>query len=925
MRWRLSLNRPATVARGIALSLLESLCLTCLFFLNCLFFMSSVPAWAQRLPYPASKHGGNYMFNYYIPPAPSSTPWAPCWSPDGKWIAFGMYGSIWKVEPQGGTAVELTYNRKYHSSPAWSPDGNWIVYTSDDDSRTIQLEIVNVKTGASHALTDDEQIYLDPVFSPDGSQLAYVSTRPNGFFNIYVRPIKEGQLAGQETALTRDHSYSRDRLYFGSWDMHIEPAWFPNGREILLVSNRDIPLGSGDIWRKPVESDGFLKANRVLNEQTLYRTRPDVSPDGKRFIYSSTAGAADQYNHLYVLPVEGGVPYKLTFGSFDDFHPRWSPDGEWVVYISNSPPAPSAKPDNYNRQSAVSIRASPGLPQLWLLETYGGAQRRVALRELHWKRPMGKVLVQVRDAKTMASTAARIYGLASDGKFYPPRQSYSRIGTLDEHVFHSEGEFTMVVPPGKLTLEAVKGFEYWPATQEVLVKPGTTSQALLILKPMVDMAARGWMNGSTHVHMNYGGNLHNTLENLMMMSHAEDQDVVNELIANKDNRVLDWQYFVPGGGEHPVSRKDSSLTVIVGEEYRPPFYGHTFLIGLRDHLISPFTTGYEGTAIESLYPSNTDIFRKATAQGAAVGYVHAFSGDADPLEDSLGVAKAFPVDAALGSIHAMEWSEASGAALHVWHHALNNDLRIAAVGGEDSISNLHRTKLLGTVRTYAFVGKAEHTEAERTASTSSNAPLPKGGTNPAPSSAKEGLRRNRAGSWIEALKRGHTFFSTGPLMDFKINGRIPGDSLNLPLEGGVVSMEGQVWSIVPLKRVVIYQNGEIWKEIPLVNNGRSASFRESVTLKHSGWFSLTAEGFPGSHPIDAKYPQAATSAIKVYVGNQKIRNRQSAEYFVRWIDKLRNMAENWPGWRSQAEKDHVFAQFDEARRTYQRLAQESEP
>ena len=35
------------------------------------------------------------------------------------------------------------------------------------------------------------------------------------------------------------------------------------------------------------------------------------------------------------------------------------------------------------------------------------------------------------------------------------------------------------------------------------------------------------------------------------------------------------------------------------------------------------------------------MFRKAAAQGAAVGYVHAFSGESDPLETGLGLAKAF--------------------------------------------------------------------------------------------------------------------------------------------------------------------------------------------------------------------------------------------------------------------------------------------
>ena len=33
--------------------------------------------------YPSARQGGNYMHNYYFPPAPSSTPWAPAWSPDG--------------------------------------------------------------------------------------------------------------------------------------------------------------------------------------------------------------------------------------------------------------------------------------------------------------------------------------------------------------------------------------------------------------------------------------------------------------------------------------------------------------------------------------------------------------------------------------------------------------------------------------------------------------------------------------------------------------------------------------------------------------------------------------------------------------------------------------------------------------------------
>ena len=53
------------------------------------------------------------------------------------------------------------------------------------------------------------------------------------------------------------------------------------------------------------------------------------------------------------------------------------------------------------------------------------------------------------------------------------------------------------------------------------------------------------------------------------------------------------------------------------------------------------------------------------------------------------------------------------------------------------------------------------------------------------------------------------------------------------------------------------------------------------------------------------------------------RSVESAEYSIRWIDQLREMAEAWPGWRSPAERDHVFAQFDEARAIYERFAAEA--
>ena len=815
-----------------------------------------------------ARFASGYMYSYYVPQS-ASTPWRPAWSPDGQEIAFGMSGSLWKIRPGDTTAYELTANMTYDSSPAWSPDGRFIVYTGED-SKGVNLMLLNVGTGESTALTRGGDIYTDPVFSPDGKSIAFVrgiqspargaqsgpapvnaqEGQPPRGYQIYTMPFDNGK-TGQATQITTQHSFGRARLYFDINDDHISPNWSPDGTEMLLISNRGIPLGSGAIWRAKVEPNAMAKAKMILREETLYRTQPQFSPDGKRILYSSHRGS--QFNNLYVLPVDGGEPYQMTFGDWDHFDPRWSPNGERIVYISNR----------------------KGISELRLLRTFGGEDDPVEIERRVWRRPMGKLEVRI-------SGAARFYLRGADGKTYSPQTAYQRVAGRASHrdFFQAEKGFTVDLPVGEAILEAAKGVEYLPQSKKVTIRQDEVTLVKVDLERMASMNAAGWWSASDHVHMNYAGNLHNTPENLMMIARAEDLDVVGEKVCNKDHRIFDHQYFT--GQPHALTNAEQILSF--GEEYRPPFYGHINFINLTKHLLSPFTTGYEGSAIESLYPSNTDMFLAGRKQGAIGGYVHPWSGD--PVRSGYAVARGFPVDLALGSFEYLEVLTSAGhftGTAPVWHRALNCGFRVTASAGEDSILGLHATSIIGSSRLYAYLG--DKLEWPR---------------------------------YVEAIRRGRTFVTNGPLLAFTVDGRIPGDEIRLPDAGGTVEVNASVQSIVPLEKLEVFFNGKV-----IASSGGSP-IRKRIPIDRSGWITVRATNSKPQHPIDDSYIVGEASPVYVYKGGQPIRSKEDAEYFLQWIDDITRQAQAHPGWRSEKERSHVLGQFQQARKVFELRAKETQ-
>jgi serine/threonine protein kinase/Tol biopolymer transport system component len=70
---------------------------------------------------------------------------------------------------------------------------------------------------------------------------------------------------------------------------------------------------------------------RPLTSYTGAELEPSFSPDGKQlaFVWDGGSGNFD----IYVRPVDGGSPVRLTYDRALDLFPAWSPDGKQVAFI----------------------------------------------------------------------------------------------------------------------------------------------------------------------------------------------------------------------------------------------------------------------------------------------------------------------------------------------------------------------------------------------------------------------------------------------------------------------------------------------------------------------------------------------------------------------------------------------------------------
>ena len=670
--------------------------------------------------------------------------------------------------------------------------------------------------------------------------------------------VREARLTGEDKSGLRRYCYS-------AYDHEISPVWSRDGGSLLYVSNRGHIHGSGGFWQ--MAATPGAPARELYYEETNWRARPDLAPDGSRIVYSSYLGR--NTHQLWLLPAAGGDALPISYGDWDEVGARWSPDGARIAFISN--------------------RAG-GL-ELWLQEVAGGAQQRLLATERRRLAAGGVLLLRLRD-RDGAPGAARVSVTDERGRFHAPAgawihadDGYDRAERpFEAHYFHGRGDLRIEVPAGELTVEVLRGFGQPLEVRKLAVGAGATVELTSTAAAPFPLATAGgrWVSGDVHVHMNYGGLYRNTPAHLLEQAAAEDLGLVHALIANKEQRVPD--IALSGAGLDPLSGPAHAL--LHGQEFHTSYWGHLGLIGMQRPTIVPGYAGYPNTAAASLAPMNAEVADLAHAAGALVGYVHPFDEEVHPLNAAEPLSNELPVDVALGKV---DYIEVVGFADHrstaaVWYRLLNLGFRLPAAAGTDAMANFASLRgPVGMNRVYVAVHTPTLDVAE----------------------------------WLASLKAGRSFATNGPL-DFALGDAAIGAELALGA-GRAVPYRAHLASIVPVDHLEIVCNGRLVRTIRPAGARTAADDSGTLPISDSGWCLLRASSDRAEYPVLDNYVYATTSPVYVTVAVRKPRSSADAAWFAAWIDRVREATERHPDWNSPAEKAAVLARLAAARAVYERL------
>jgi eukaryotic-like serine/threonine-protein kinase len=195
--------------------------------------------------------------------------------------------------------------------PSLAPDAKVVIYVKKGASD--KLDIYQQRVGGKNAdnlTADSPEDDTQPAYSPNGERIAFRSERDGG--GIFIMGAS-GESARRLTS-------------FG-----YNPAWSPDGKQIVCATQSAVDAilrgnPQSQLWAIEVATQN----KRLITEGDA--VQPSWSPHAHRIAYwnKHKGGQRD----VWTISTTQADPVQVTDDAAEDWNPIWSPDGNYLYFVS---------------------------------------------------------------------------------------------------------------------------------------------------------------------------------------------------------------------------------------------------------------------------------------------------------------------------------------------------------------------------------------------------------------------------------------------------------------------------------------------------------------------------------------------------------------------------------------------------------------
>lgn len=510
----------------------------------------------------------------------------------------------------------------------------------------------------------------------------------------------------------------------------------------------------------------------------------------------------------------------------------------------------------------------------------------------------GKLSVSVHEPNVRIPLPCRAWVSIGNKRFFNPATK-SCTPYAKDRSFSCDGHFSIRVPASKAIIHIERGKEYLPVDKEIIIAQNQTTKVDIILKRWISMYKEGWYSSDMHCHFG--------LENIEILKQLALADDVNfepiltlwnhQQSSTSNKKWPDWlsEPSVYANATHMVTLRNQEIERIGGDAFES--VGALLMFGLTEPVRMPMRN--------SKYPCDAVLGRAAKRISPQCVI------DTDkPIwgENVVGVALGL-----FDSVQVCHNHYHRESTLRLGWGMAADDTDRQDYWGEDEL--FYRTNLTY----YRFLNCGF-----RLAVT--------GGSAMGVMSVPLGYNRTYAkldgplteANYLKAIRTGRTFATSGPMLILTANGMDCGAEIQYSTRRKEpILVKAEVRSIQPLDSLELISNGKVIKKIDLKNLSPLPMFKKSLIAElkpqRSGWLAARAMF---TSP-DGHLRQAHTSPVYMTVDGKLIASKADAEYMIRWIDRLLQVADKPGRYSSDTERAEVQAIFQKARQEYESIARKA--